>query len=244
MIGMNCTKRAPHSSRRKRYTSRAAVAVRGVDGRERVPLDARRAQVIEPAHHLVERCRGRPCSRGRCRAARAGRRSRRRRGSSCSLKNAAHSASSSVPFVWIVYAARWPGCRWRCAISTERRKKSSAHQRRLAALPRDRHLGHARVRLDQLAQVRLEQLVGHAEARARVEHLLGEEEAVRAVEVADRARRLGEQVEGCRRACHRRSIARSGRPHIAPSGRGGRVRPARSSCSSADAEADRHVTKR
>ena len=44
---------------------------------------------------------------------------------SCSLKNAAHSASSSVPFVWIVYDARWPGFRYCCASSTERRKKSS-----------------------------------------------------------------------------------------------------------------------
>ena len=33
----------------------AVVAVRGVDGRERVPLDARRLQELEAADHLVER---------------------------------------------------------------------------------------------------------------------------------------------------------------------------------------------
>src|SRR5262249_5815176 len=33
----------------------AAVAVRGMDRRERVPLDASVAQRLEPAHHLVER---------------------------------------------------------------------------------------------------------------------------------------------------------------------------------------------
>ena len=69
-----------------------------------------------------------------------------------------------------------------------------AHQRRLAALPADDHLG-AGLRLEQLPDVGLEQLVGHPEPAAGVEHLLREEEAVLAVEVADRARRLGQQVE-------------------------------------------------
>jgi hypothetical protein len=40
------------------------------------------------------------------------------------LKKAAHSSSSSVPFVWIVYTACWPRCRYCCASSTDRSKKS------------------------------------------------------------------------------------------------------------------------
>ena len=44
---------------------------------------------------------------------------------SCSLKNAAHSSSMSVAFVWIVYVIRWCGIRYFSASSTERRKKST-----------------------------------------------------------------------------------------------------------------------
>ncbi len=44
---------------------------------------------------------------------------------SFALKNAAQSASSSVPFVWIVYDARCPGFRYSRASSTDRSKKSS-----------------------------------------------------------------------------------------------------------------------
>ena len=55
MIGMNWTKRAPHSSRRKRYTSRpwsalaACTVVSAFHSTPAVP------QVLEAAHHLVER---------------------------------------------------------------------------------------------------------------------------------------------------------------------------------------------
>ena len=70
-----------------------------------------------------------------------------------------------------------------------------AHHRGLAALPRHRDLRRAGVRLDQLPQVGLQQVVGHPEAAARVEHLLGQEEAVLAVQVADGAGRLGQQME-------------------------------------------------
>ena len=114
------------------------------------------------------------------------------------MKNAAHSSSSLVPLVWIVYAARWPGRRYRSTSSTERRKNSSTHQRRLATLPRDLHDRDARVGLDQLTDVGLEQLIRHPEAAARIQHLLGEEEAVGAVEVANGAGRLREQVKGRR----------------------------------------------
>ena len=69
-----------------------------------------------------------------------------------------------------------------------------AHERRLATLPADDDV-RARLRLEQLADVGLEQLVGHPEAAARIEHLLREEEAVLAIEVADRAGRFGQQME-------------------------------------------------
>jgi hypothetical protein len=55
------------------------------------------------------------------------------------------------------------------------------------------------VRLDQLAQVRLEQDIRHPETAAGIEHLLGEEEAIGAVEVADSACRLCQEVERPRR---------------------------------------------
>jgi hypothetical protein len=74
-----------------------------------------------------------------------------------------------------------------------------AHERRLAALPGDVDVGNP-MRLDELANVRLEQVVGHPEAAARVEHLLGQEEAVRAVEVAGRSCGLGQHVERGRAA--------------------------------------------
>jgi len=90
------------------------------------------------------------------------------------------------------------------------------HQRRLAALPRDRHLRCACMGLDQLTQVCVQLLVGHPEAAVRVEHLLGEEEAVVAVEVALRARRLREQVERRRGLGHLDSIIAEGRRGASP----------------------------
>ncbi len=55
------------------------------------------------------------------------------------------------------------------------------------------------VRLDELADVLLQHVVAHAELAAGIEDLLVQEEAVGAVQVADRACRLGQQVEGRRR---------------------------------------------
>ena len=72
-----------------------------------------------------------------------------------------------------------------------------AHERRLTALPGDRHRRRL-VRLEQLLDVQLQEVVLHPEPRTRVERLLGQEEAVRAVEVAHGAGGLGEQVEAGR----------------------------------------------
>jgi hypothetical protein len=49
--------------------------------------------------------------------------------------------------------------------------------------------------LDQLPDVALKQFVGRPEATARIEHLLGEEEAIGTVEIADGASRLRQQVK-------------------------------------------------
>ena len=72
------------------------------------------------------------------------------------------------------------------------------HHGGLAALPGHGHLGRPVMGLDQLADVGLQQRLGHPEAAARIQPLLGEVEAVRAVEVADGAGRLGQEMEGWR----------------------------------------------
>ena len=74
-----------------------------------------------------------------------------------------------------------------------------AHQRRFAALPGNGDLGSG-VRFEQLADVGLEHLVAHPEPVAGVQGFLGKEEAVRAVEIADRPRGLRQNVERRRRA--------------------------------------------
>ena len=88
----------------------------------------------------------------------------------------------------------WPG-RARCCASVDRPPEEvEPHQRRLAALPRDRDLA-VRVSGEQLLQVALQRLVRHSQTVTRVQRVLGEEEAVRAVEVADRPSWLGQQME-------------------------------------------------
>ncbi len=78
-----------------------------------------------------------------------------------------------------------------------------AHHRRLAALPGHDDLRGLRVGLQQLADVGLVELLGHPETAARVEHLFGQEEAVLAVEVADRPGWLRHQVKRRRGSRHR-----------------------------------------
>jgi hypothetical protein len=71
------------------------------------------------------------------------------------------------------------------------------HQRRLAALPRHYHLRGA-VRLQQLADVGLERSLGHPMLFVRVQRLLGQEEAIRAIDVARGPARLREQMKARR----------------------------------------------
>jgi pimeloyl-ACP methyl ester carboxylesterase/class 3 adenylate cyclase len=70
-----------------------------------------------------------------------------------------------------------------------------AHEGGLAALPGDDDVGSG-VGLQEQLEVCLQEVVGHAEAAAGVEHLLGEEEAVLAVQVADGPGGLDEDVVG------------------------------------------------
>ena len=70
-----------------------------------------------------------------------------------------------------------------------------AHQRGLAALPGDGDLAGPAATSSSWRDVGLEHVVAHPEPVARVERLLRQEEAVLAVEVADRAGRLGQHVE-------------------------------------------------
>ena len=67
--------------------------------------------------------------------------------------------------------------------------------------------------LDELADIRLEQIVRHPETASRIQHLLREEEAVGAVEVAHGARRLCEQVKRRRRVGNRRNLELQARRH-------------------------------
>jgi hypothetical protein len=71
------------------------------------------------------------------------------------------------------------------------------HQRRLAALPRHRHLRRA-VRLQQLTDVGLERSLGHPVLFVRIQRLLGQEEAIRAIDVARGPARLRQQMKARR----------------------------------------------
>ena len=87
-------------------------------------------------------------------------------------------------------------------------EEGEPHQRRLAPLPGHRHLGSP-VRLQELADVGLEGGLGHPLLVIGVQRILGEEEAVGAVDVAGGTARLGEQVERRRRE-RRRDLDRCG----------------------------------
>ena len=86
-----------------------------------------------------------------------------------------------------------------------------AHEGGLAPLPGHRHLAVG-LGGDVLAEVGRQHVVGHAEPVAGVERLLGQEEAVLAVEVADRPGRLGQDVERRPQGARRQARAGGRRP--------------------------------
>ena len=87
-------------------------------------------------------------------------------------------------------------------------EEGEPHERRLAPLPGHRHLG-CPVGLEQLADVGLEGGLGHPLLVAGVQRILGQEEAVGAVDVAGGPARLGQEVERRRRE-RRRDLDRCG----------------------------------
>ena len=112
----------------------------------------------------------------------------------CSLKNAAHSSLINVPLVWMVCWIVMPGRRVLLRVLDRAFEEVQPHQRRLAALPGDGDFRRA-MRLDQLADVVLQLFIGHAKAAAGIQHLFGQEEAVGAIEIADRAGGFGSTDE-------------------------------------------------
>ena len=68
------------------------------------------------------------------------------------------------------------------------------HEGRLAALPCDIDLT-GRMRLQKLPDVGIQQVLGHAEPVARVKHLLGQEEAILAVQIAYCSGGLGQKAK-------------------------------------------------
>jgi hypothetical protein len=103
----------------------------------------------------------------------------------------AHGSSAAVPEA-ILHALPWPAVL--LDVLDGAPVEAEPHQRRLAALPRHGHVGRA-VRLQQLLEVGLQRLVGQARSLVRVERVLGEEEAVLAVQVTGRPGRLGQKVK-------------------------------------------------
>ena len=78
-----------------------------------------------------------------------------------------------------------------------------AHHRRLAALPGHYHLRDPGMGFQELPDIGLLQIRGHPEPGPRVEHLLRQEEAVLAIQVAYRTRRLRHHMKRQWSAGHR-----------------------------------------
>ncbi len=174
------------------------ISVGGMDGTQDVEIDGMRLQEAEPAHHPVE-------GTGAALVEAVG--VMERLGS---VETDAHQETvlleEATPFVVQRGAVgldrvldRLPRTPVLLDELDRAAEEVQPHEGRLAALPGEVHF-RCLMGLEQLADVVLEQVVRHAEAAAGVEHLLGEEEAVLAVEVADRAGRFHENVKGGRRA--------------------------------------------
>src|SRR6185295_16879902 len=175
----------------------AAIAVCGVHGCKGIPLDSGVVEEREAMHHLVE----------------------------TAFPSFVH-AIGVVELAWpvdrdpdeevVVLEERGPLFVEECPVRLDRVHRALSglkaalseldrapeeihtHERRFPALPGDRDFGDTGVGLDQLLDVCLEQLVRHAEATTRIKHLLREEEAIRAVQIADGACRLRQEVESTR----------------------------------------------
>ena len=179
----------------------AVVAVGRVDGGEHVPVDPVPPEYVEPAHHPVEGGLAALVDPvGVVHLARA-------------VDGQAHQevvlVQERAPLVVEQRAVglhrvehRLPGPAELLLQLEGPPQELEAHQGRLAALEGDHDLVGALVGREQLADVGLVHARLHPEPAAGVELLLGQEEAVLAVEVADGARGLGHHVEGGRSGAH------------------------------------------
>ena len=116
-----------------------------------------------------------------------------------SWKKPAHSSLMSVALVWMVLRILLAGPTVLLLQLQSPSEEVQAHHRRLAALERHDDLVGTDVGLEQLRDVGLVDSRVHAEAAAGVQLLFGEEEAVVAVQVADRAGGFAHHVEDVRR---------------------------------------------
>ncbi len=176
----------------------AGVLVGGVHCRESVPFDAVPLQRVQPGHHLVEAATAglvdpvgvvdlpRPVDR--------------------KSHQEAVFGEERCPFVVDERAIGLNGVdqsltgqRHRLRELHGTAEEVQAHHGRLAALPPDDHLGRVDVGPDQLPQVDLQQVIGHPESAPRIQHFLGQEEAIGAIEIANRPGRLRQEVEHTRR---------------------------------------------
>ena len=139
-----------------------AVLVGCVHGGQYVELDPRRAELPEPAHHLIEAAasafRDAECVVDLARAV--------DRDANQEVVLAQERGPLCVELGGIgLDRVRRPLTRLQVAIDKLNRaaEEVEPHQRRLAALPRDLHHRNPGVRFDQLPNVRLEQLVRHPE---------------------------------------------------------------------------------
>ena len=188
----------------------AVVAVGGVDRGEGVPVDAVALERPRARAPPGRRWACRPCRRGRRRASRAVRRSRRRRGS--------RSPQERAP---LVVEQRRVGLQGvedplprrgeRSSSSSVRRKKS--RPMRVGSPPWNATTTSSAPRWAARSWLMYASCTRgvHTELAARVELVLGEEEAVLAVQVADGAGGLGHDVEG-RGAVRLNAAGPCGRP--------------------------------
>ena len=103
-----------------------------------------------------------------------------------------------MPLVCRALWIRFPAGAYFCCTSTDAAEEIESYQGRLASLEGEIDRLHVfRLRGQVLANIRLERGVGHPPRfMGRVERPLGKVETVTTIQVADRANRLGEHVQG------------------------------------------------
>ena len=196
-MGMSWTNVAPSSSRRNRVDLTAVVAVGGVHRREGVPVDVVPLERLEPADDPVERGLAALVDAVGV-VHRLGPSMETPTRKSCSPEERRPLVVEERGVGLDGVEDPLTGCGVPLLELEGAAEEVEPHHRRLTALEGDHDLVDAALGGEELADVRLVDVGVHPEAAARVELVLGEEEAVLAVEVADRPGGLGHDVEGPR----------------------------------------------